>query len=105
MTFNSAYALALDMLALELAAQEIFLRIKVPGGIFWEDTSNPSDGATNVLDAAFVDDECLVILAMLNMLTSIFGSLHLELSRSPGKTECLLKYRGKDSVAHYEQWR
>ena len=65
----------------------------------------------DVIDAAFVDDECLVLLAtsprvldaaiqvLLRILVTTFANLHLEINFHPGKSEALLFYCGKGAVA------
>ena len=70
-----------------------------------------------MLDAAFVDDECIVIVArngktldkaidiMLANVFDAFENAHLEINTLPGKTEALLKYRGKNSSALRERRR
>ena len=63
------------------------------------------------LDAAFVDDECLVVLARMPVemdraiTVVIFRAIAMQIIWSPGKTECLLRYRGRHAVRHFEQWR
>ena len=83
---------------------------------FWHPESG-SDDVEDILDAAFVDDEALAMTAASPRLldravsvlqlavTIVFKALHLEINWGEGKTECILKYRGKSAVAHREQWR
>ena len=128
--FNSAYAVALDMLHWELSEAGISLRVHVEGQCFWcpPGGGNPPEcafstrsvGASSfeeVVDATFVDDEAIVVMAstaalldvaidkLLEIVTRIFELMHLEINWSVGKTECLLKYRGHGAVAHRERRR
>eukprot|EP00973_Karenia_brevis_P002825 383944-Karenia_brevis.AAC.1 len=117
-TFNSVYGVALDMLAWELKKAGIVFRVKVAVGPFWQAPENSSYGEdADVVDATFVDDECIVLLAcradlldkaidaLLVILFRVFSLMHLEINLLPGKTECLLTYRGHGAVKHREQWR
>jgi len=68
-------------------------------------------------DATFVDDEALVLLArsplaldaamniMLQSLVEIFSRYGLIINWMPGKTEAMIKYRGKDATKHLESKR
>ena len=60
--FNSGYATGLQLLYYELDKLGIVLRLPAAQGAFWEATrENHNDREyVNVLDAVFVDDECLV---------------------------------------------
>ena len=116
LTFNSHYAVALDAITQRLAGEGIALRMVVPSGPFWHPESG-ADDMEDILDAAFVDDEAMAFIAasprlldramsvLLQTVTSVFQALHLEINWSEGKTECILKYRGKNAVRHREQWR
>ena len=118
LTFNSVYSIALDILTAGLQKEGITLRLRVPASPFWSQiapTFEPED--THVLDAAFVDDESLIIVAQSGraldkaidiMLTHVFTGFenaHLEINTAPGKTEALLKYRGKHSSSLRERRR
>jgi hypothetical protein len=117
LTFNCDYSIALGILTVALAEADIVMRTRVPSGPFWEPPDEQNVDFESVVDVAFVDDEAIVILArnaglldkamriVLEVLTEVFGNLHLELNWQPGKSECLLKYRGKHAVQHREQWR
>jgi hypothetical protein len=71
----------------------------------------------NVLDAAFIDDECLVLVSasakslrksidiLLESLVTIFSFLRLEINWNPGKTEAFLTFRGKNAVKIRESLR
>ena len=88
----------------------------MPDGAFWAECCENHTG-TDVVDAAFVDDECLVLLAsspraldlaikvLLRTLVGTFRNLHLAINWKPGKTEALLCYHGKRAVSAREQWR
>ena len=116
-TFNSAYALALGMLSAQLADAGVALKLTVPSEAVCLTSSSPGVGDENIVDAAFVDDECLVLMAptpheldmaidtVLKSVTTVFSLLHLEINWAAGKTECFVKYRGHHAVRHREQWR
>jgi hypothetical protein len=73
-----------------------------------------STGDVPVIDAAFVDDEALAILArspcqldkavnkMLEHLVRICSQMRLDINWNPGKTEAFLRYRGKGAVKRLE---
>ena len=116
--FNTSYSLALKLLKSRLSAAGITFKIKIPGGAFWDVRGNTDDlEEVEALDAAFVDDECLVVLArspvemdraitiVLDTIQTIFRATAMQMNWSPGKTECLLRYRGRHAVRHLGQWR
>ena len=115
--FNSAYSIALDIMAWELAKAGVAFRVRVPEGAFWDTVNEDNADYEDVVDVAFVDDECIVLLAktpklldvaiqaLLRILVVTFGNMHLAINWSPGKTEALLCYRGHGSIAAREQWR
>ena len=71
----------------------------------------------DVVDAVFVDDLCLVLVArtaaqldtaihkLLNAITPVFGALALEINFAPGETECFLVFRGKHATQLYAKYR
>jgi hypothetical protein len=71
----------------------------------------------NIIDATFVDDECLVLIAysprsldlaielLLKHLVQVFEQSRSEINWKPGKTEALLKYRGKNATKHVQRRR
>ena len=65
MLFNSAYALALAALHGELQTEGVVLKLAYRAGPFWGDVREMEDSSEeqNVLDATFVDDECLILTA------------------------------------------
>ena len=102
--FNNAYAIALDFLSWELSRARIAFRVAVPTGAFW-DPPDPENGDFEcVVDAAFVDDECLVLMAsspaqlncaidvLFKVLLLSFSNVYFEINWKPGKTEALLCY-------------
>eukprot|EP00959_Pyramimonas_sp_CCMP1952_P443569 9286222-Pyramimonas_sp.AAC.1 len=116
--FNGACSIALFMLYSELAKIGLGLRLSRCEGTFWN--ANPHDGALtsrveHVIDAVFVDDECLVLLAStptrLNsairalvqvvVQTFVALALALEINWKPGKSERMVGHRGKQSSNHY----
>ena len=72
---------------------------------------------THTCDATYVDDEALVLLAkspdlldsainvLLGSLVSVFSSFSLAINWDPGKTEMMLKYRGKGAARALEKRR
>eukprot|EP00959_Pyramimonas_sp_CCMP1952_P434417 9096464-Pyramimonas_sp.AAC.1 len=42
---------------------------------------------------------------VLDTLTSVFRSCHLELNWGPGKSECVLRLRGTGAATALEKWR
>ena len=116
-TFNSAYTVALDMLAFGLKQHEITLVVQVPTAAFWSAPVPCNTECTDVIHATFVDDECCVLMAesplaldkaiavLLEVLVPTFSNMHLAINWAPGKTEALLMYRGKHAVRCREQWR
>eukprot|EP00973_Karenia_brevis_P055075 7656627-Karenia_brevis.AAC.1 len=95
----------------------IALRVLVPDGAFWGPGNAERDRETHVVDAAFVDDEAVVLVARtpqlldaaidiaLDALVDIFDCLHLELNFKAGKSECLVKYRGTGAASHLNKRR
>ena len=87
---------------------------------FWRQAAEEEgrgEADTPVIDAAFVDEECVMIAAaspclldkaietMLSILTRIYRLLRLEVNWKPGKTECFLRYRGKGATKRLEKRR
>jgi len=115
--FNSSYSVALNMLHAEFRKNGLCLRLQVPNAAFWADGASDETVRTDVIDATFVDDECIVLMArtpalldksieiVLGCLTKIFKLLHMLINWKPGKTEALLKYRGANARKHLENWR
>jgi hypothetical protein len=96
----------------------IVLKLHEATDAFWQaPTDNSPADDVNVIDATYVDDECIVLLARscalldtaidicLNSLVRIFECLSLSINWKPGKTECLLKYRGQHAAKHLEARR
>ena len=96
--FNSGYAVALDMLHWRLAQQGISLRLKLhKAGAFWGGCSDEDADQKDIIDATFVDGECIVILgttprvlvraidSLLEITTTVFRVLHLEINFSKGQ--------------------
>jgi hypothetical protein len=112
MLFNSAYALALAALHGELETEGIVLKLAYRAGPFWGDVREMDDSSEeqNVLDATFVDVECLILTAKspklllkavriaLRVLTKVFKCYRLDINWNPGKTEGLLRLRGKHAA-------
>ena len=111
MVFNAAYALALRALHARLLEANIILKVRSCNGPFWHPDLTGSDHVDdNVIDAAFVDDEAVVLIArtprllqraikiLLDVLPETFRRCKLEINWAPGKTEGLLVLRGKHAT-------
>ena len=116
--FNSGYAIALDMLHWRLAQENIVLKVTVPDqGTFFCSREPSEQETTDVVDATFVDDECIAIVGttprvleraidvLLDTVTTIFRMLHLNINFGSNKTEAILLYRGKLATQCREKWR
>jgi hypothetical protein len=116
-TFCSVYGIALDMIAWELDNHGIVLRLPAPDGSFLTPPTEGQGSSQRILDAAFIDDEALGLVArtaemldtgidvLLKTVFEVFDNLHLLINTEPGKTECLLQYRGAEAVARREARR
>ena len=117
LTFNGVYGIALDMIAWEAKRAGIALELNVPDGAFWSAPGAPAASSHHVLDAAFIDDEALAIVAqsaeeldrhidqLLLIVFSVCEKLHLKINVAKGKTEALLVYRGRDAKTRREARR
>ena len=117
LTFNGVYGIALDMIAWGARRAGITLELPLPDGPFWASPRADTTETESLLDAAFIDDEALAIMArtpqilddhidqLLNIIFDVFEKLHLKLNASAGKTEALLQYRGARSCARREARR
>ena len=116
--FNAGYAVALDMMHWRLAQEKITLKLAVPkNGAFFSSYGTPDQEYTDVVDATFVDDECIAIVGttprvleraidvLLDIVTTIFRMLHLNINFGPNKTEAILLYRGKFATQCREKLR
>ena len=116
--FNAGYAVALDMMHWRLSKDGITLRLSVRvDGAFFGASSATGPAHTDVIDATFVDDECFAIVGttprvleraidlLLEIVTTIFRMLHLEINFGPNKTEAILLFRGKQATACREKLR
>jgi len=117
--FNSGYCVALDILHFRLKSHGILLRVKVPNEPFWKEQSapRPDDNMQDVVDATFVDDECIILIAssprtmekaidiLLDTVIEVFGQSHLRINWLPGKTEAICILRGDGATAIRESWR
>ena len=84
---------------------------------FWAQEGTDMSSPHSAIDAAFVDDECLVILAptshqldfsidkLMASVVRVFKVLSLDINWKPGKSECMLRYRGKRAAAKYDKRR
>ena len=118
MIFNGGYSLALFMLHKALLKDDVVLRVSRPGGAFWlPPSSNTGAQDVPVIDATFVDDDAIVLVAptprlldhaisrLLEITVQVFSLLSLRINWKPGKSEAMLKYRGRRACKHYEARR
>ena len=76
--------------------------------MFFDYSNDHSDtDSHDIVDATFVDDEAIVLMAnspralrvaidvLLHVISITFQLFHLGINWNPGKTECLLHLRGK----------
>ena len=118
--FNGSYSVALFILRDALLDADIVLRIPSGGNDFWAQSNNnvgEERPETAVVDATFVDDECVMLAAatpkildssidaLLKATTEIFDMMRLTINWKPGKTECFLVYRGQRAGIHYSSRR
>lgn len=123
--FNSSYAVALMMMRDALLEAGIVMRLAPGTSEFWCDdgpaAEHGDDGdearSVPVVDAAFVDDECLMLTAaspalldtavdaLLAIVHRIYKLLRLEVNWKPGKTECFLHYRGRGAARRLQERR
>ncbi|CAK0804335.1 unnamed protein product [Prorocentrum cordatum] len=112
--FNSTFALAMQLIIEELSDLGLTVKLWQGPPTFW-DAASPADasGAMDVdsVDDAFVDDEAFFACAssparldaaidkMLEVISSVYSLLALEMSFKPRKTEASLKYRGTGCTA------
>ena len=81
---------------------------------FWAQEGTDMSSPHSAIDAAFVDDECLVILApsphqldvsiekLLVSVVRVFKVLSLGINWKSGKSERTFKHRGKRAAAKYD---
>ena len=119
--FNAAYSIAVFMLTESLEKEDICLRIACFDCAPWDDATVAGGGvpvsSERDIDAVFVDDECLVFLAatpklldaalttLLGHLLCVFALFQLDLNFKPGKSEAMLRYRGKNASRHFAALR
>jgi len=112
--FNSVYNEALNEVTDLLLKEQIVHSVTKPGHLpFWCSDDRPS-GREDVLDATFVDDHAMVLMASnarqldraidiaLSHLVNVFAKYLLVINWAPGKSEAMLKYRGHDSTSCYK---
>lgn len=115
--FNSAYTQALDLLRWRLCEIGIAFRLRPPTEQFWTLETDEEAEDQFIVDVVYVDDEALVLLSkspqalgvamecLLDILTSVFSSLHLGINWSKDKTEGTMALRGHHGVKVREKWR
>lgn len=124
--FNSTYAVALLALRDSLLDDGIVLRMHDCNeasffgvGVDFDAATmfDPKEKEVHALDAAFVDDEAIAILArsplqldkavgqMLNHIVRICAEMWLDIKWKPGKTEAFIRYRGQGATKFLESKR
>ena len=117
--FTLIYSKALHSLRLRLRAQGIVLKMKKDDDLpFWSSNSKTveaPDSGDEIIEATFVDDECLMICGtspqkldvaakfMLSQLMFVFSKFGFVINWSKGKTEIICKYRGKHAAEHMRE--
>ena len=115
--FNGGYAIALSMLHDDLDSAGVALTVHESPEAFWAQEGTDLSSPLSAIDATFVDDEGLVIMApsphqldisvdkLLSAVVRVFQVLSLDINWKPGKSECMLRYRGKRAAAKYDKRR
>jgi hypothetical protein len=100
-----------------LKSEGIVLTVKASSSFWATDHNESGPGYHDILDATFVDDQCVILVAsspecldraikiLLRVIVNVFSVFALDINWGRGKTEALLQYRGKDSTAHMEALR
>jgi hypothetical protein len=117
MLFNLIYSVALRRITAELAEQGIVLRITATGtGPFWGGACSNwhwggNDG-TPFVEITYVDDEAMMLAArspamlvvaynmLLRTLCDTFAEFGFVINWSEGKTEAIVRYRGRHAASH-----
>ena len=97
--FNTTYAVAIPELQKRLCDPRVVLRLSLREGPFWATAQlGQTVSIENVLDATFVDDECLIFLARLPRVLSrnietviaipvdIFATFQMQINWNAGKS-------------------
>jgi len=115
--FNAVYAIALIECHTKLQQLGVSFTARQTVEVPWRETPANVPQHKVVCDATYVDDEALVIIAktaqqldksidlMLSILVDTFSKFSLKINWAPGKTEMMLKYRGKHATAALERRR
>ena len=115
--FNAVYAAALVEVHRTLSAAGVTLHVEQGRQTPWSDSDTSSPSSAEAIDATYVDDEAFVLVAkspklldgaidiLISTLTTVFAKYALDINWRKGKTEAMIKYRGKDATKHFEQRR
>jgi hypothetical protein len=115
--FNSAYALVLIALRSRLKSQGITFKLRRRTSAFWHADAPFSADEEDIIDVAFVDDLCVVLTAtspkllwkasheLLLIIMELFKCFRLSVNWNKGKTEALVKFRGKMATTFYGKLR
>ena len=106
--FNSVYDLELKEVSSALHSAGIDTHFQHhSASAFWRSASAPPDTCTHLSDVTFVDDEAAIVMTktgaeldraidiLLKTYVEVFVKFSLAINWAPGKSEAMLKYRGK----------
>ena len=100
--FNSAYTPALDMLRWRMKKHDIIFRTPAPREAFWTTDDDTTQPDREIVDAAFVDDESVMLLSrspkalslaidiLLEIIYDTFSGFHLDINWNRGKSEAVV---------------
>ncbi|CAK0793594.1 unnamed protein product [Prorocentrum cordatum] len=105
--FNAGYSVPIKMLHEEMRRKGITLRVRSGEKAFRGTTEDEGEEAATeeeIIDATFVDDECIALVAaspqlldraiqtLLEVLCRLFRLCAMVINWAPGKTECMLRH-------------
>ena len=95
---------------------DIIFRTPAPREAFWSTDDDTTQPDREIVDAAFVDDESVMLLSrspkalslaidiLLEIIYDTFSSFHLDINWNRGKSEAVVALRGKHAVEVRERW-
>ena len=117
MIFNAVYAIALVQVYCSMDQNGLSFRVVQHVRTPWASQPSGHPQSAYARDATYVDDEALVLVArspilldkaidkLLEVLVDVFSKYGLNINWAPGKTEAMLKYRGKNATKCMENRR
>jgi len=117
MIFNAVYAVALVEVHKALTLAGVTFKVVQGKETPWSNRDAQCPCSAEAVDATYVDDEAFVLLAkspklldvainvLLESLTTVFSKFCLDINWGRGKTEAMLKYRGRHATKLFEQRR